>query len=106
MSAVTALFGHVTSDLDRFFIREVAEALMHSRSSYYLRLLIHARPLVSVAVSGDRHSVSYSPLGSTRSGPALSLQIRSYGQAQPDCCFSRSPIPMRPSASTRMGQGC
>jgi hypothetical protein len=62
---------------DIFLIREVHEALMLSLPRYYLRLLVHARPLVSVAVSGDRHSVSYSPLGSARSGPDPNLQIRS-----------------------------
>ena len=46
--------------MDFFLIREVQEALMLSLPRYYLRLLVHARPLVSVAVSGDRHSVSYS----------------------------------------------
>ena len=56
---------------DRFLIREVAEALMLSCSIHYLWILVHARPLVSVAVSGDRHSVSYSPLviRSERKGP-------------------------------------
>ena len=58
-------------DLDLFLIREVAEALMLSFSSHYLWILVHARPLASVAVSGDRHSVSYSPLviRSERTGP-------------------------------------
>jgi hypothetical protein len=46
---------------------------MLSLPGSYLRLLVHERPLASVAVSGDRHSVSYSPLGSARSGPAPNL---------------------------------
>ena len=33
-----------------------------------LRLVVRVRPLVTVPVSGDRHSVSYSPLGSPRRG--------------------------------------
>jgi hypothetical protein len=53
---------------------------MLSLPRYYLRLLVHARPLVSVAVSGDRHSVSYSPLGSARSGPDPNLLIRRSGR--------------------------
>jgi hypothetical protein len=32
----------------------------------YLRLVVRVRPLVSVPVSGDRHSVSYSPLCTAR----------------------------------------
>ena len=62
--------------MDLFLIREVQEALMLSLPKCYLWLLVHERPLVSVAVSGDRHSVSYSPLGSARSGPAPNLLIR------------------------------
>jgi hypothetical protein len=50
---------------------------MLSLPRYCLWLLVHARPLVSVAVSRDRHSVSYSPLGSARSGPDPNLLIRS-----------------------------
>ena len=50
-------------DLDRFLIREVPDALMLSRLVDYLRLVIRVRPQVSVPVSGDRHSGSYSPLG-------------------------------------------
>src|SRR5690349_14092360 len=42
---------------------------MLSLPNYHLLLLIHARPLVSVPVSGDCHSVSYSPLGSARIRP-------------------------------------
>jgi hypothetical protein len=57
---------------------------MLSLPSYHLLLLVHARPLVSVAVSGDRHSVSYSPLGSTRGGPGPSLLFgRSMLRARP-----------------------
>ena len=33
-----------------------------------LRLVVRVRPLVSIPVSGDRHSVSYSPLGSAPRG--------------------------------------
>ena len=52
--------------LDHFLIREVQEALMISRYAGYLWLTVRVRPLVSVPVSGDRHSVSYSPLGTAR----------------------------------------
>jgi hypothetical protein len=69
---------------DLFLIREVQEVLMLSLPRYYLRLLVHSRPLVSVAVSGDRHSVSYSPLGSARSGPDPNLLIRRSGHIVQD----------------------
>jgi hypothetical protein len=58
---------------DLFLIREVAEALMLSLPIYHLQVLVQARPLVSVAVSCDRHSVSYSPLGAARSEPPLTF---------------------------------
>ena len=61
---------------DLFLIREVPDALMLSCLVDCLRLVVRVRPLVSVAVSGDRHSVSYSPLGSAQSGPAPDLLIR------------------------------
>jgi hypothetical protein len=73
--------------LDRFLIREVPEALMLSCLRDYLRLAVHVRPLVSVPVSGDRHSVSYSPLGTARRGhqdptfrsvdPCTGIRVRS-----------------------------
>jgi hypothetical protein len=57
---------------------------MLSFPSYYLRLLVHERPLVSATVSGDRHSVSYSPLAAARSEPARRLLIgRSMLRARP-----------------------
>ena len=69
---------------DGFLIREVPEALMLSLPSYCLRLLVHARPLVSVAVSGDRHSVSYSPPGSRSERTGPDLQIRRFLYQHPD----------------------
>jgi Domain of unknown function (DUF397) len=48
-------------------VRGLLPASCPGRSRSSGQLLIHARPLVSVAVSGDCHSVSCSPLGSARS---------------------------------------
>ena len=51
---------------------------MLSLPRFYLRLLVHARPLASVAVSGDRHSPSYSPLGS-----ACKCEVARLGSREP-----------------------
>ena len=63
---------------DRFLIREAPDAFMLSCLVDYLRLVVRVRPQVSVSVSGDRHSVSYSPRGSARSGPDPNLLIRRF----------------------------
>jgi len=49
--------------IERFLIREAPDAFMLSRLVDYLRLVTRVRPQVSVPLSGDRHSVSYSPRG-------------------------------------------
>lgn len=54
---------------DLFLIREVQEALMISRCTDYLWLAVRVCALMSVPVSGDRHSVSYSPPGTARREP-------------------------------------
>jgi len=85
--------GHVSTSkinviLDCFLIREVPEALMLSCLRDYLRLAVHVRPLVSVPVSGDRHSVSYSPLGTARRGH----QDPTFRSVVPMCVH---PVPFR-----------
>ena len=64
-----------------FLIREAPDACL---VDYLRRLVVRVRPQVSVPASGDRHSVSYSPRGSARSGPDPNLLIRSHPYGHPD----------------------
>jgi hypothetical protein len=45
---------------DPFRVREYYRSHLISYLDVYLRRVVHTRPLVSVAVSGDRYSVGYS----------------------------------------------
>ena len=47
---------------DLFRVREVYLALMLSHPSNDLLRVVRTRPLVSVAIGGDRYSLGYSPL--------------------------------------------
>jgi hypothetical protein len=55
------LVGRTGFEPVTFRVREFQEALMLSRLRAYVRLMVHARPLESAAVSADRYSVGYSP---------------------------------------------
>ena len=45
---------------DRFRVRECPDTLMFLNLSVELLQMLHARPLVSADVGGDRYSVGYS----------------------------------------------
>jgi hypothetical protein len=83
---------------DRFLIRVVQKALMLSFPRYYLRILVHAHPLASVAVSGDRHSVSYSPPGSAGAERTLTFfrSVVTGKRSLTSCSAGHSSLHVRP----------
>lgn len=65
---------HCQDDVDCFLIRELRRLRMLSHLGDGLRRVVRTRPLVSVAVAGDRYSVGYSALDGFGAGHLVANQ--------------------------------
>lgn len=90
---------------DRFCVRECYLPLMLSYLCPELLHVVHARPLVSVAVSRDRYSVGYSPPGCGQTDHLPNSQARGSGGSMCTVPVAGQPRHTTLSGSYRLHMG-